>query len=52
MKMKCKVSRQQAKTLLRAATQLANVTGKIKSEALLIIVKSLAEYSGLVRDKG
>jgi len=42
----------QAKALLRAAQQLANVTGRSKAEALLIIVKSLAEYKGLTRPKG
>jgi hypothetical protein len=46
------VSSKQAKVLLRAATQLANVTGTSKSDALLTIVKSLAEYKGLTRPKG
>ena len=50
--MKDAINPKQAKTLLRAATQLANVTGKSKDEALHIIVKSLADHKGLTRPKG
>jgi hypothetical protein len=50
--MKTSITVNQAKVLLRAATQLAKVTGKDKPDALLIIVKSLAEHKGLTRDKG
>lgn len=50
--MKQSISREQAKRLLRASTQLSNITGRTKAEALLLLVRSLAEHKGLTRDKG
>jgi hypothetical protein len=46
------ISIKQAKLLLRAATQLAKLTGRSKDESLHIIVKSLADHKGLTRPKG
>jgi len=45
------IDTQQAKVLLRAATQLAKITGNSKGDALHIIVKSLAKHKGLTRVK-
>ena len=46
------LSLRQAKQLLRAATQLGKVTGKGKSDALLVLVNALADRKGMLRDKG